>query len=169
MSDPLAEYSLSDLNVLTTEEQRNLLGRIHMQHSFTMVYCESLSDDDVTDMLQRWISSRTELMFMLDDHQLPRVPQVSYSSDRFRALFDMVLMMMNRLSIASVENQSSTEELILGLEKQIKDLKTIINELEPKYYASSSEDESSPSTPTKRPRLVESGNSTIGSTSIVMI
>ena len=140
-----------------------------MDRSFTMVHTDILSDRDVTEIPEAWLSPRAELMYLVNDQQLPNEAEASFPGDRFRVLFDLVLMMMNNLSVASIEHQSTTEELIQGLEKQIDHLKTTIKKLEPHFYANSSEDESSPSTPSKRPRLVESGNSTMASSRLAMI
>ena len=117
--------------------------------------------EDITSLICPFNSTLDQLHIQTEDQQLYLREGASFLEELYAIFADKLLEMYNKLTEMHSDYCTSTEELIDGLDNQIATLKESIKSIDPTYYGNTLDEETSPSTPCKRPRLVDSGNSAL--------
>ena len=158
---PLSPIAHSRLHQLSPDAQRRLLSQILFDRSFTLMDTNHATDQDITALLCLFNSTPDQLHIQTEDQQLYLREGASFPEELYANFSDKLLEMYNKLTEMHSDYCKSTEELIDGLDNQIATLKESIKSIDPTYYGNTPDEETSPSTPCKRPRLVDSGNSAL--------
>ena len=158
---PLSPIAHPRLLQLSPDSQQGLLCQILFDWSLTLIDTTHTAPQDITDLICLFNSTPDQLHILTEDQQLNLREEASLPEELYANLSDKLLEMHNKLSEMHSEYRESTEELINGLDNQIATLKKSIKSIDPTYYGNTLDEETSPSTPCKRPRLVDSGNSAL--------
>ena len=160
---PLSPIAHDDIRQLCQDDQRCLISKILFDWSLNLIDTEYATEQDITNLICLFNSTPDQLRILTEDQQLNLREEASFPEELYANLSDKLLEMYNKLVEMHSEYRDSTEELIIGLDNQIATLKESIKSIDPMYYGNTLDEETSPSTPCKRPRLVDSGNSALAS------
>ena len=150
-----------DIRQLCPDDQQGLLYQTLFDWTLTLIDTTHTAPQDITDLICLFNSTPDQLHILTEDQQINLREEASLSEELYANLSDKLLEMHNKLTEMHSEYRESTEELIDGLDNQIATLKESIKSIDPTYYGDTLDEETSPSTPCKRPRLVDSGNSAL--------
>ena len=160
---PLSPIAHPRLLQLSPDSQKGLLLQIFFDWSLILMDTNHTSSEDITELLYLFNSTSDQLRILTEDRQLNLREDASPSEVIYANLSDKLLEMYNKLNEMFSYYRESTEKLISGLDNQIAILKKSIKSIDPTYYGDTLDEDTSPSTPSKRPRLVDSGNSALSS------
>ena len=159
----IASSNHEDIRQLPLDEQRILISRILFERNFNLLDTEYASEEDITFLICLFDATLPQLDVQSEDQQLCLRDGATFLEKLYAILADKLLEMFNKLAERYSEDRDSNDELISGLDKQIATLKKSIKSIDPTYYGDTLDEDTSPSTPSKRPRLVDSGNSALSS------
>jgi hypothetical protein len=159
----LSPMAHGDIRQLGPADQQLLLSKILFDQSLNLLDTECADEHDITNLICLFNSTPDQLRILTEDHQLDLRDGASFHEELYANLSDKLIELYNKVVKMFSEYRDSTEELIIGLDNQIATLKKSIESIDPTYYGNTLDEETSPSTPCKRPRLVDSGNSALSS------
>ena len=165
----IASNNHEDIRQLPLDEQRILISRILFERNFNLIDTEYATEEDITFLICLFNSTLPQLDVQSEDQQLCLRDGATFLEKLYAILADKLLEMFNKLAERYSEDRDSNDELISGLDKQIATLKKSIKSIDPTYYGDTLDEDTSPSTPSKRPRLVDSGNSALSSSIDTMV
>ena len=157
----IASINHEEIRQLCPDEQRNLISTILFQRNFNLIDTEYATEEDITFLICLFNATLPQLDVQSEDQQLCLRDGATFLEKLYAILADKLLEMYNKLAKKCSEDRDSNYELISGLDNQIATLKKSIKSIDPTYYGNNLDEETSPSTPCKRPRLVDSGNSAL--------
>ena len=162
IDDPsMSPISYEDLRQLSPYDQQGVLYQTLFDWSFHLMDTTFLSPQDITDLICLFNSTPEQLHILTEEQQLNLREEASLPEELYAILADKLLEMYNKLAKKCSEDRDSNDELISGLDNQIATLKKSIKSIDPTYYGNTLDEDTSPSTPAKRPRLVDSGNAAL--------
>ena len=150
-----------DIRQLCPDDQQGLLYQTLFDWTLTLMDTTHTSPQDITDLNCLFNSTPEQLHILTEEQQLDLREEASLPEELYAILADKLLEMYNKLAERYSEDRDSNDELISSLDKQIATLKKSIKSIDPTYYGNTLDEDTSPSTPAKRPRLVDSGNSAL--------
>ena len=160
---PLSPMAHEDIRQLCPDDQQRLISKTLFDWSLNLIDTEYATEQDITNLICLFNSTPDQLRILTEDHQLDLRDDASFHEELYANLSDKLIELYNKVVKMFSEYRDSTEELIIGLDNQIATLKKSIESIDPTYYGNTLDEETSPSTPCKRPRLVDSGNSALSS------
>ena len=165
----IASTNHEDIRQLPLDEQRILISRILFERNFNLLDTEYASEEDITFLICLFNATLPQLDVQSEDQLLCPRDGATFLEKLYAILADKLLEMFNKLAERYSEDRDSNDELISGLDKQIATLKKSIKSIDPTYYGDTLDEDTSPATPSKRPRLVDSGNSALSSSIDTMV
>ena len=166
---PLSPINHEDIRQLCPDDQRLLITKILFERNLNLIDTEYATEEDITFLICLFNSTLPQLDVQSEDQQLCLRDGATFLEKLYAILADKLLEMFNKLAERYSEDRDSNNELISSLDKQIATLKKSIKSIDPTYSGDTLDEDTSPSTPSKRPRLVDSGNSALSSSIDTMV